>query len=176
MILTQTALAGVFDIALAPHRDARGFFARVYCPDAFDAAGAAFQSVQINLSRNPAVHTLRGLHFQRAPHAEGKIIRVVRGAVFEAVVDLRPESPTYLDHLTRRLDADGGDAILVPEGCAHGFLTLEADTDVLYQMNRAYVPGHAAGVRYDDPALKISWPATPVVVAPADRRWPRITG
>lgn len=172
MRLTATQLAGVFEIAAEPIRDERGFFARLYCPEVFAAAGADFISTQINLSRNDAVYTLRGLHFQNPPHAEAKIVRIVRGAVFEAVVDLRPTSATYRRHLTWRLDAEAGLALLVPEGCAHGFLTLEPNTDVLYQMGRPFVPGHARGVRFDDPAFDIAWPASPAVIAAQDLAWP----
>ena len=172
MRLIETQLAGVFEIAAEPIRDERGFFARLYCPEAFAKDGIEFTSTQINLSRNDSLGTLRGLHYQDPPNAEAKIVRIVRGAVFEAVVDLRPTSPTYRRHLTWRLDAETGLALLVPEGCAHGFLTLESDTDVLYQMGRPFVPGHARGVRFDDPAFGIDWPAGPSVIAPQDRAWP----
>jgi dTDP-4-dehydrorhamnose 3,5-epimerase len=117
---------------------------------------------------------LRGLHWQDAPHAESKLIRVSAGAIHEVVVDLRPESPTFRRHVSLRLDAEGADAVFVPEGCAHGFLTLSSHTDILYQMGRDYVPGHARGARFDDPALGIDWPATPAVISEADLAWPAL--
>jgi dTDP-4-dehydrorhamnose 3,5-epimerase len=172
MRFEPTALAGVMRIRPTPVEDERGFFARLYCPDAFAGAGLDFTSTQINLSRNTARHTLRGLHYQDAPFAEAKLIRVTRGRLFEVVVDLRPGSPTRFRHVAFELDAIDAEAVFVPEGCAHGFLTLEADTDVLYQMGRPYVPGQARGLRWDDPALRIAWPAAPDILSDADRTWP----
>ncbi|MCA1952221.1 MAG: dTDP-4-dehydrorhamnose 3,5-epimerase family protein [Hyphomicrobiales bacterium] len=172
MIFEPTALPGAFLIRPEPHRDARGFFVRLFCPEECAAAGLDFTNVQINLSRNPVRHTLRGLHFQAAPHAEAKIVRVTRGAIHDVIVDLRPGSPTRLRHAAFRLDAEGAEALFVPEGFAHGFLTLEPETDVLYQMGRAHVPGQARGYRYDDPAFAIAWPAPPALIGPADLAWP----
>jgi len=169
-----TDLPGVIRIIPQRIADERGFFARLYCPEEFAAAGYAFAPVQMNLSRNRLAHTLRGLHFQSEPFAEGKIVRVVRGAVFDVVVDLRSDSPTYRRWTSALLSAENGEALLVPAGCAHGFLTLEDETDVLYQMDRLYEPGHARGLRYDDPALAIAWPAAPRVIAPADLAWPAL--
>ena len=172
MKFQATDLAGVFDIETVPHRDDRGFFARVFCPAEFAAAGIAFTSTQINLSRNETRHTLRGMHWQDAPHAEAKVVRAVSGAIHDIVVDLRPASPTFRRWIARRLDSRMANALFIPEGCAHGFLTLEPATDVLYQMGRPYVPGQERGARYDDPALALEWPARPDVIAPADLAWP----
>lgn len=172
MKLTETEIAGVFDVALQPHQDQRGFFARIFCTQEFERAGLDFASPQINLSRNDHAYTLRGMHFQNPPHAEAKLVRVSRGAIFDVVVDLRPGQPTYLQHITRRLDGESAAALYIPEGCAHGFLTLEPDCDVIYQMSKSYVQGHAKGLRFDDPALKINWPQQPRVIAPADLAWP----
>jgi dTDP-4-dehydrorhamnose 3,5-epimerase len=116
--------------------------------------------------------TLRGLHFQAPPHAEAKLVRVVRGAAFDVVVDLRRDSPTYKGWIAATLSAENGEALLIPAGCAHGFLTLEDSTDVLYQIDRMHVPGQARGLRYDDPAIGVVWPAAPRVIAPADLAWP----
>ncbi len=176
MKFERTELPDVVRIVPEPIADARGFFARLFCPEEFAAAGCAFAPVQMSLSRNHAAHTLRGLHFQAAPHGEAKIVRVTRGSVYDVVVDLRPESPAYRKWTAATLSAENGEALLVPEGCAHGFLTLEDATDVLYQIDRIYVPGHARGIRYDDPALRVAWPAAPRVIAPADLAWPALEG
>ena len=172
MKFRQTKISGVFEIGLEPHGDERGFFARAYCGQEFARAGITFTSTQINLSRNTAALTLRGMHWQAPPHAEAKIVRCVRGRIFDVVADVRPASPTYLTWIGRDLDAERGDALLIPEGCAHGFLTLEPDCDVLYQMGQPHTPGKAGGFRYDDPAFGIVWPAAPHVIAAADRAWP----
>jgi dTDP-4-dehydrorhamnose 3,5-epimerase len=167
----DTQIPGVKRIVPAPHADARGMFARLYCPEEFSSAGIGFAPVQINLSRNTHVHTLRGMHYQVTPFAEAKVVRAVRGAIYDVVLDLRPDSPAFRRWTAATLSAESGDALYIPEGCAHGFLTLAADTDVLYQMGRAYVPGHAKGVRWDDPAFAIHWPAAPAVMDDKDRMW-----
>ena len=176
MIFEPTALPGVIRVIQTPNRDARGSFSRLYCPEEFAGAGLAFTSTQINLSRNPKKHTLRGLHWQDAPHAEAKFIRITRGRVFEVAVDIREGSPTRHHHISLELDAETGDGLFIPEGFAHGFLTLEDDTDMLYQMGRPYVPGHARGLRWNDPALAIDWPTEPLLINEADRTWPLIGG
>ncbi|MGD0641630.1 MAG: dTDP-4-dehydrorhamnose 3,5-epimerase family protein [Roseiarcus sp.] len=176
MKFERTELPGVARVVPEPIADARGFFARLFCPEEFADAGCPFAPVQMSLSRNLAAHTLRGLHFQSPPFAEAKIVRVVRGSVYDVVVDLRPESPAYRRWTAANLSADNGEALLIPEGCAHGFLTLEDATDVLYQIDRLYTSGHARGVRYDDPALNVAWPASPRVIAPADLAWPPLEG
>lgn len=172
MRIIETEIHGVFDVITEPRRDPRGFFARIYCPDEFTAAGVAFTSTQINLSRNDAAYTLRGMHWQDPPYAEAKLVRAMTGLIHDVVVDLRPESPTYRRWIARRLSADAANAIFIPEGCAHGFLTLEPNVDVLYQMSRPYVGGFARGLRWDDPTIGIEWPAEPLVIGDADRNWP----
>lgn len=174
MRFVVTELPGVMVIEPQPHVDERGFFARVYCPQQFAAAGIAFSPTQVNLSRNTRLHTLRGLHWQDPPHAEAKLIRVISGRIHEVVVDLRPESPKFRKWISLELDASSARGIFVPEGCAHGFLTLEPGTDVLYQMGRDYVAGQARGARFDDPALAIDWPAAPAVISQADLGWPAL--
>ncbi len=174
MKFEPTGLPDVTRIVPERNADERGFFARLFCPEEFAAAGRPFEPAQMSLSHNKLAHTLRGLHFQSEPSAEGKLVRVVRGSVFDVVVDLRPGSPTYRRWTAAMLSADNGEALLVPRGCAHGFLTLEDETDVLYQMDRLYEPGHGRGVRYDDPALAVAWPTAPRVIAPADLNWPAL--
>jgi dTDP-4-dehydrorhamnose 3,5-epimerase len=171
MKFAATELAGVKRVSLEPIVDGRGFFARLHSPDEFAAAGSPFIPTQTSLSRSEAAYTLRGMHFQAPPYAEGKLVRVVRGSVYNVVVDLRRDSPSFKRWISASLSADNGEALLIPVGCAHGFLTLEDATDVLYQIDRPYTPGHARGVRYDDPALAIAWPAAPRVIAPADLAW-----
>ncbi len=172
MRFETTDIAGVVRILPEPRRDERGFFARLFCPEEFAAAGHPFASSQINLSRNPKAGTLRGLHFQAPPHDEAKIVRVTRGSAYDVAVDLRPTSPTYLRWVATVLSDEAANAVLIPEGCAHGFLTLEKDTDVLYLMNRLFEPGHARGLRFDDPAVAVKWPIPARVISEADRAWP----
>lgn len=167
-----TNLAGVVQFQRHPPSDARGSFARLYCPAAFAEAGISFDAVQMNLSANHTAHTLRGMHYQDPPFAEPKVVQVVSGAIFDVIADIRPTSPTYMQWQGFELSRENGCGLFVPEGCAHGFLTLSDNTDVLYVMGRMYEPGHAAGFRYDDPAFAIDWRAQPQVIAPADLDWP----
>jgi dTDP-4-dehydrorhamnose 3,5-epimerase len=176
MRFVPTAIAGVLQVEAEPRMDARGGFARLHCPEDFATAGAPFAPVQTSLSRNPQRGTLRGLHYQPAAHAETKLVRVTRGRVFDVAVDLRPDSPTHRRWVAEELSADNLIALLIPEGVAHGFLTLEPDTDVLYQIAPAHRPGHAAGVRWDDPAFAIAWPSAPALMSPADAAYPDYEG
>jgi dTDP-4-dehydrorhamnose 3,5-epimerase len=170
---TPTEVDGVLRVSADPARDARGLFARLYCPAEFATAGLGdFHPTQMNLSRNTAARTLRGMHLQAPPHAEAKLVRVVKGLAFDVALDLRPDSPTYRCWTAAVLDGKTMEALFIPEGCAHGFLTLESDTDVLYQMGRPYEPGFGRGVRWDDPAFRIAWPAQPAVIEPRDTAWP----
>jgi dTDP-4-dehydrorhamnose 3,5-epimerase len=175
MHFEPTLLAGTIVITPHRHEDERGYFARLYCAEEFAAAGISFHPPQINLSRNSSVRTLRGMHYQDDPFAEAKLVRVAAGKIYDVVVDLRRDSRTYLFWIAVTLDSEAGQSLYIPEGCAHGFLTLEPDTDVLYLMSRAHVPGQAKGLRYDDPAIAIEWPASPLVMSPADRAWPAWT-
>lgn len=172
MRFAPTAIAGVLRVDADPRTDERGSFARLQCPEEFAAAGAPFAPAQTSLSRNPHRHTLRGMHFQRSPHGETKLVRVVRGRIYDVAVDLRPDSQTHRQWIAAELSAEAMNALLIPEGVAHGFLTLEPDTDVLYQISPAYRPGHEAGVRFDDPAFGIAWPAPPAVISDRDRSYP----
>jgi dTDP-4-dehydrorhamnose 3,5-epimerase len=174
MKFAPTELPGVARVTLDRFADARGFFARLQCPEEFAAAGLPFAPLQTSLSRNDAAFTLRGMHFQAPPHDEAKLVRVVRGAAYDVVVDLRRDSPSYRRWIATTLSAENGEALLIPAGCAHGFLTLEDATDVLYQIDQLYVPGQARGLRYDDPTIAVAWPAAPRVIAPADLAWPAL--
>ncbi len=172
MRFTPTGIAGVIRVEADAHRDDRGLFARLQCPEEFAVAGLDFAPVQTSLSRNPHLHTLRGMHYQPAPNAETKLVRVSRGRIFDVAVDLRADSPTYRQWTAAELSADNLAALLIPEGVAHGFLTLEPHTDVIYQIAPAYRPGHEAGVRWDDPAFAITWPAPPALISPRDAAYP----
>lgn len=176
MRFLATEIAGVIRIEAEPHTDERGLFARIYCPNEFAAAGICFEPRQVNLSRNVSRHTLRGMHYQDPPYAEAKLVRVTQGRIYDVALDLRPDSATFGKWTATELDADSLAALFIPEGCAHGFLTLEPSTDVLYQMGRDHVPGAGRGVRYDDPAFAIRWPAEPVVISERDQTWPLFPG
>lgn len=168
MIFQEAALKGVFIVEMEKHADARGFFARTFCPDEFARAGIPFQPAQSSVSHNTAARTLRGMHYQAAPFAETKLVRVTRGAAFDVVVDLRADSPTFRQWTGVELTAENGRAIFIPEGFAHGFLTLGPDTDVLYQIAPRFTPGHDRGVRWNDPAFGIEWPSEPAVISERD--------
>jgi len=171
MEIAPTALPGVMRVATTPHGDARGLFARLWCADEFAAAGIDFTPAQISLSTNTQAFTLRGMHFQKPPFAEAKLVRVIRGRARDVVIDLRPGAGRGR-WIAEELSAGALNALYLPEGVAHGFLTLEPDTHILYQMGRAHVPGHADGLRWDDPALAIDWPRPPAVLSETDRTWP----
>lgn len=172
MRFAPTQIAGVVRVEAEPHRDDRGLFARLHCPEEFAAAGVSFEPVQTSVSRNPHRHTLRGLHYQPAPHGETKLVRVTRGRIFDVAVDLRPDSRTFRGWTAAELSAENLMGLFIPEGVAHGFLTLEPDTDVVYQIAPAFRPGHEAGVRWNDPAFAIAWPATPALISPRDAGYP----
>jgi len=172
VIFAETALPGVFEIALEVHEDSRGFFARTFCEGEFSARSLVTHYPQCNLSRNRQQGTLRGLHLQAAPHAEVKIVRCVAGAIFDVAVDLRPGSATFRQWIGVELTAEKGNALYIPAGCAHGFITLRPDSDVFYHMGAAYAPGAARGYRWDDPSFGIRWPIPPTVISERDRTYP----
>jgi dTDP-4-dehydrorhamnose 3,5-epimerase len=172
VIFTETALRGAFVVELDPLRDERGFFARSWCANEAADHGIDPRVVQCNVSFNRAKGTLRGLHYQVAPHAEAKLVRCTQGAVHDVIVDLRPDSPTYLGHVGLLLSAENRKMLFVPEGFAHGFLTLADDSEVFYQMSEFYSPVAARGVRWDDPAFAIEWPAPVAVISDRDRSYP----
>ena len=172
MKFTPTEIEGVVIVDIEPASDERGSFARLHCPQEFAAAGHPFAPQQTSLSRNLAAGTLRGMHYEAAPHEEAKLVRATRGAIFDVAVDLRPGSPTFRRWTGTELSADNGRALLIGKGMAHGFITLQADTDVVYQIDRIFEPGHGRGVRWNDPAFGIAWPLQPLVISQRDADYP----
>ena len=171
MIFTETRLAGVYLIEPEPRRDERGFFARVWCEREAVARGLEGRMVQCSLSHTLRRGTLRGMHFQFPPAAETKLVRCTRGAIVDVIVDLRPESPTYLRHVAVELNEDNQRALYVPERFAHGYQVLRDNTDTSYQVGEFYAPGLESGLRYDDPRLGIEWPLPVTMLADKDRVW-----
>ena len=173
MIFTPTRLEGAYVIDVERHGDERGFLARTFCELEFAEHGAPMRIVQSSTIHSPQRQTLRGLHYQEAPHGEIKLVRCTRGSIFLVMVDLRPDSPTRNEWLGAELSARNERLAYVPEGFAQGYQTLEDDTEVLYQMSHRYVPDAARGVRWDDPALGIDWPpADQRLISERDRAWP----
>jgi dTDP-4-dehydrorhamnose 3,5-epimerase len=175
VILRPTPLPGAFVVEQERLADERGFFARTFCAEEFTAAGLDPAIAQCNTSFNANAGTLRGMHLQRAPHGEAKLVRCTRGAVHDVIVDLRPDSPAYLRWFAIRLDEENGLGLFAPAGVAHGFQTLADASEVAYQMSTPYVAGAADGVRWDDPAFAIAWPDPPPggrVMSARDASWP----
>ena len=172
MIFYETKLPGVFEISLAPHSDERGLFARSWCQKEFESRNLNPKVVQCNVSFNLRKGTLRGVHYQAAPFPEAKLVRCTMGAIYDVVVDLRPQSPTFRDWIGVMLTAGNRHMVYVPEGCGHGLLTLEDNTEVFYQMSEFYHPDLARGVRWNDPAIGIVWPAAVQVISERDRTYP----
>jgi len=171
MIFTETSLAGAFVIDLDMRLDNRGFFARTFSQEVFAARGLDPLVVQANVSFNHRKGTVRGMHFQFPPAAETKLVRCTRGAVLDVIVDLRPESPTFLEHASVELSADNRRSLYVPKRFAHGFQVLEDGTEVTYMTSQDYAPQHEGGLAYDDPGLGISWPLDATEMSPKDRAW-----
>jgi dTDP-4-dehydrorhamnose 3,5-epimerase len=176
VIFTETTLPSVWVITPELHEDHRGFFARTWCEREFAARGITDRWVQCSVSFNKTKGTLRGLHYQRALHEEAKLVRCTMGRVYDVVVDLRPSSPTFKAHVAVELSAASRKAVYVPPGCAHGFQTLENDTELFYQISEFHAPGYAAGVRWDDPAFGITWPDPQPIIADRDRAYPDFKG
>lgn len=172
MRITATNVAGVMEVHGTPAVDSRGSFVRSWCRDAFAQAGIEFGPNQISLSTNLRSHTLRGMHYQADPHGECKLVRCVRGAVWDVALDLRRGSPSHLRWTGLRLDPEGCASLFIPAGCAHGFISLTDDAVVEYMIDVAYVPEAARGVRWNDPAFGIQWPAEPSVISDRDRDLP----
>ena len=175
MRFIPTPLAGVVTVEMEAAEDDRGFFARSFCAEEFARAGIALKPQQANISHNADALTLRGMHYQAAPHGEPKLVQCVRGRIYDVAVDLRPASSTYRQWFGLELAPDLKRMLFVPEGCAHGFLTLEADSDVLYLMGQPFVPEAARGVRWNDPAFGIAWPAAPQRISSRDAACPDFT-
>ncbi len=175
MRFTETPLAGAWILDIEPREDARGFFARAFCQQEFAAHGLKPLIAQANVAFNHRAGTLRGMHFQYPPAAETKLVRCTRGAILDIIVDLRPESPTFLRHTAVELTADNHRAIFVPERFAHGYQALADRTETSYQVGEFYQPGVEGGLRCDDPRLGLSWPLPVSVISDKDQAWPLLS-
>ena len=171
MRFRETELQGAFIIELQKYEDERGFFARCWCQREFESHGLNPRTVQCNVSFNKVKGTLRGMHYQVAPHAETKLVRCTRGAIYDVIIDLRRESPTYKRYVSEVLSSTNYKTLFIPEGCAHGFQTLEDNSEVFYQMSEFYSPEHQRGLRYNDPAFRINWPIDATVISDRDRNY-----
>lgn len=172
MIFTETALKGAYIIDIEKREDSRGFFARTFCAQEFVAHGLEITNAQCSIAFNHKKGTIRGMHYQIAPATEAKLVRCTQGAIYDAIVDMRPDSPTYLSYIGVELSADNHRSLYVPEMCAHGYQTLTDGTEVIYQMNKFYTPGYERGLHYDDPILAIEWPLPVSEIAGKDLKWP----
>jgi dTDP-4-dehydrorhamnose 3,5-epimerase len=175
MIFTETKLKGAFIIEPEKLEDDRGFFARSWCQREFEAHGLNPHLVQCSISFSEQKGTLRGMHYQVSPKEEAKLVRCTSGSIYDAIIDLRPESPTFKQYVGLVLTAHNHKMLYVPEGFAHGFLTLEENTEVFYQISEFYSPEHARGVRWNDPAFEIEWPLAPSTMSDRDRSCPDFT-
>jgi dTDP-4-dehydrorhamnose 3,5-epimerase len=176
MIFEATEISGVHTVELERHVDDRGFFARAWCLREFGEHDLCNCVAQMNISFNPRRYTMRGFHYQVAPYQEDKLLRCIRGAVHDVVIDLRPSSPTFMRHIAVRLSSTNYRALFVPKGCANAFLTLEDDTEVTYLVSEFYTPAAERGVRWNDLAFGIRWPSEPVAISDKDRSWPDFVG
>lgn len=172
MKFTPLPLAGAHLVYQEKRGDDRGFFARYFCEDEFAQHGLLSHFVQINNSLTVKKGTLRGMHYQLPPAAEVKVVRCIRGALYDVILDLRPHSPTFGQWFGEMLSAENRTMMYVPEGFAHGFVTLEPDTEVLYLVSAAYAPAAERGIRFNDPKFRIQWPAAPAELSEKDRKWP----
>lgn len=172
MIFVETALKGAYVIEIERLEDERGFFARTWCQREFESHGLNPRLVQCNISFNKKKGTLRGMHYQAPPFEEAKLIRCTRGALYDVIIDLRVTSPTFMQHFGIILTPEQRNMLYVPEGFAHGFLTLEDNTEVFYQMSEFYAPAYARGVRWNDPAFGIQWPIPVQVISERDASYP----
>ena len=176
MIFTKTVLSAALVVDIEKKEDERGFFARAWDRREFEAHGLNPHLAQCSISFNPKKGTLRGMHFQVKPYEEAKLVRCTKGSLCDVIVDLRPGSPTYKKHLSVVLTSENRRMLYVPEGFAHGFLTLEDDTEVLYQISEFYRPESQRGLRWDDPAFAIAWPAEVRLISDRDRSYPDFGG
>ncbi|MCW4592162.1 dTDP-4-dehydrorhamnose 3,5-epimerase [Gluconacetobacter entanii] len=176
MLFRQAEISGAQTITLPRHHDERGSFGRIFDRDRFAENGISCDFVQASISRTSYAGTLRGLHFQRAPYAEAKLVHCLRGEIYDVICDLRPDSPTYLKHQYFYLNCSDNEMIYIPPGCAHGFMTLNDDVEVFYAMSNIYAQDHASGLRFDDPALGISWPRPVAHISAKDLQWPYYKG
>ena len=176
MLFTETKLKGAFVLEIEPREDNRGFFARTFCQHEFQSHGLNPLVVQCNIAYNKKKGTMRGMHFQNAPHAEAKLVRCTRGSIQDVVLDLRPGSPTFKQWVSAELTEDNHKMLYIPEGCAHGYQTLSETAEVLYQVSQFYAPDSASGVRHDDPAFGIKWPLEVTSISELDKKWPDFKG
>lgn len=177
MNFKETEIVGSYLIDIEKFSDDRGFFARGYCEEEFANEGISFQMVQANIGFSKNKYTLRGLHYQVASHAEAKLVRCTQGALYDVIVDLRPDSPTYKRWIGVELTSKNRNMLYVPEGCAHGYQTMEDDTEVFYMVSAFYAPDHEQGIRWDDPAFTIQWKETDnITISEKDRQWPNFDG
>ncbi len=173
MIFKETKLAGAFMIEIEKRSDERGFFGRTWCTQEFEAQGLNFTFVQSNVAFTAQAGTLRGLHYQVAPYEEVKLIRCTRGSIYDVIVDLRPQSPTFKEWMGVELSEDKHMMLLVPAGFGHGYQTMEKDCEVTYQVSQFFTPQAERGFRWDDPAFQIVWPKrSPSVISEKDKNWP----
>lgn len=172
MIFKQTKLPGAYVIEVEKREDQRGFFGRTFCQEEFEARGLNSQVVQCNISFNKRKGTLRGMHFQAAPFAETKLVRCTSGSIYDVIIDLRPASSAFKQHFAIELSAENRRMLYIPEDMAHGFQTLEDDTEVFYQMSQVFSPEHAHGFRWNDPAFGIEWPADERIIIGRDQNYP----
>lgn len=176
MKFTESPLKGVWLVDLEPISDDRGFFSRSFCHDEFTVRGMRSVIAQCNVSYNRTRGTIRGMHYQHPPMAEAKLVRCTRGALYDVVIDLRHDSDTFCRWFAVELTGDNHRSLYIPEGFAHGFQTLEDDTEVFYQMFERFSPQHAAGVRWDDPVFSIAWPLPGLNISDKDRSYPLFAG
>ena len=174
MHFIETGILGASLIKPSPHRDERGTFMRAWCSNEFSKHSIDFSPVQSNLGFSNKKGTLRGMHFQVAPALEAKLVRCTRGSIFDVVLDLRPDSPSHGKWYGAELSAENGNMLYVPENCAHGYQTLEDDTEVFYMASEFYTPSAARGARFDDPAFGIQWPLAATMISDQDRNWPLV--
>ncbi len=174
MRFAETGVVGAKVIDPSPHQDDRGRFMRAWCLREFSENGIEFVPLQANMGFSVRKGTVRGMHFQKAPALEAKLVRCTRGAMLDVVLDLRPESPTYRKWYGAELTAENGRMLYVPEGCGHGYQTLEEATEMHYMASAVYTPGAATGVRFNDPAFHIQWPLPVTVISDQDRNWPLV--
>jgi len=172
MKFQATKIAEVFEIHVEPRRDERGFFARTWCRKEFEEHGLESTLVQCSISFNARKGTLRGMHYQAAPFGESKLVRCTKGSICDVVLDLRPQSPTFKEWIAVTLTAESRTMVYVPKGCAHGFLTLQDETEVFYQMSEVYNAESGRGVRWNDPSFGIAWPEKVEVISDRDRNYP----
>jgi dTDP-4-dehydrorhamnose 3,5-epimerase len=174
MHFTEIDIVGAWVIDPDPHRDSRGWFMRAWCIKEFADHGLSFIPVQANMGLSTREGTIRGMHFQEAPDLEAKLMRCTRGAIFDVVVDLRADSPTWGRWHGVELSAENGRMLYIPAQCAHGYQTLAGNTEIYYLTSEFYAPGSARGVRFDDPAFGIQWPLPPTLVSEQDLGWPLV--